>query len=268
MPQFQLIVNADDFGFTRGVNDGIAEAHRNGILTATTLMAGGAAFDHAVELARATPSLDVGVHLVLWDESAGLRDESAGLGEKSGRLPQRLPAFVLRAMTMSPAAIEALFSAQVERVMQAGIVPSHLDTHKHTHTLPHVMWAMERTARRFGVTWIRRSLLSSWLPSLSPGSRPSHAGGLRSTDHFLGLGLTGKMTRESLAAELRRIRPGLTELMCHPGVYDAALESSPTRLKRQRQMELDALTAPEIRAGLAANAIELTSYRALSQLVP
>src|SRR5579859_712137 len=120
---YRLIVNADDFGFTRGVCDGIVEAHRQGILTATTLMAGGAAFDYAVELARATPSLDVGVHLVLWDDTD---------------VPQRLPAFVMRAMTMSTAAIERLFAAQVERVINAGITPSHLDTHKHTHTLPHV----------------------------------------------------------------------------------------------------------------------------------
>jgi predicted glycoside hydrolase/deacetylase ChbG (UPF0249 family) len=266
MPGFQLIVNADDFGFTRGVNDGILEAHRQGILTATTLMAGesggglrrdgagesggglrrdgagGAAFDHAVEMARATPSLDVGVHLVLWEDSG---------------LPQRLPSFVFRAMTMSTAAIERLFSAQVERVIQAGIAPSHLDTHKHTHTLPHVMRAVERTALRFGIGWVRRQLPPFGLLTKRPV-------GLRTTDHFLGLGLTGKMTRDSLAAELRGIRPGLTELMCHPGRYDAALEASPTRLKRQRQEELTALTAPEIRALLEANGIKLTSYRKLS----
>jgi len=239
MPGYQLIVNADDFGFTRSVNEGIREAHLQGILTATTLMADGAAFDHAVECARATPSLDVGVHLVLWEE---------------GGLPQRLPSFVLRAMTMSTAPIERLFSSQVEHVMQAGIVPSHLDTHKHTHTLPHVMLAMERTALRFGITWVRRQL-----PPF--GLLTKRRDALHTTDHFMGLGLTGKMTRDSLAAELRRIRPGLTELMCHPGHYDAALEAAPTRLKHERQRELDALTAPEIRVLLEANGIELTNYR-------
>jgi predicted glycoside hydrolase/deacetylase ChbG (UPF0249 family) len=242
MPRFQLIVNADDFGFTCGVNDGIVEAHRHGILTATTLMADGAAFDHAVECARATPSLDVGVHLVLWEESG---------------LPQRLPAFVMRALTMSTDAIERLFSAQVERVIAAGIAPSHLDTHKHTHTLPHVMRAMERTARRYGIVWVRRCLWWNrwWNPRRA---------GLHTTDHFMGLGLTGKMARESLAAELSGIRPGLSELMCHPGHCDAALESAPTRLKQERQRELDALTSPEIRAMLEANGIELTSYRNLT----
>jgi predicted glycoside hydrolase/deacetylase ChbG (UPF0249 family) len=238
--QVQLIVNGDDFGFTRGVNDGIVEAHRHGILTATTLMAGGAAFEHAVECARATPSLDVGVHLVLWDDTWG----------DSG-VPQRLPAFVARAMTMSTAAIERLFAGQVERVIKAGIAPSHLDTHKHTHTLPHVMLAVHRTARRFGIRWVRRQLLGL--------NRP----GLRVTDHFMGLGLTGKLTRDSLAAALRGLRPGLTELMCHPGRYDADLESAPTRLKHERQRELEALTAPEIRSLLESNGVELTSYRAL-----
>ena len=243
MSRFQLIVNADDFGFTRGVNKGIVEAHCKGILTATTLMAGGAAFDHAVESARATPSLDVGVHLVLWDDTWG----------DSG-VPQRLPAFVRHAITMSTAAIERLFAAQVERVIKAGITPSHLDTHKHTHTLPHVLLAVHRTARRFGIRWVRRQLLG-----------PNRPAGLRITDHFMGLGLTGKLTRDSLVAALRGLRPGLTELMCHPGRYDVALESAPTRLKWERQRELEALTAPEMRTLLAANAVELTSYRPLSE---
>jgi predicted glycoside hydrolase/deacetylase ChbG (UPF0249 family) len=184
------------------------------------------------------PSLDVGVHLVLWDDTG---------------VPQRLPAFVRRAMTMSTSAIERLFAAQVERVIQAGIAPSHLDTHKHTHTLPHVMLAVQRTARRFGIGWVRRQLLGL--------NRPA---GLRTTDHFMGLGLTGKLTRDSLAAALRGLRPGLTELMCHPGRYDSALESATTRLKQERQRELEALTAPEIRALLESNGVELTSYRALS----
>lgn len=236
----QLIVNADDFGFTAGTNAGIVEAHLKGILTATTLMSGGAAFDHAVELARATPSLDVGVHLVLWDE---------------GGLPQRLPAFLRRAASMSMAEIERLFTAQVEKVLGAGIRPSHLDTHKHTHIVPHVMAAMEKTALRFGIGWVRRSLV----PHLS--NMTKRMSGIRTTDHFLGLRLTGRMTPESLARALEGLKPGLTELMCHPGRYDADLEAAPTRLKQERQRELEALTAPEIRAKLDAAGIQLVNYR-------
>jgi predicted glycoside hydrolase/deacetylase ChbG (UPF0249 family) len=232
-----LIVNADDFGFTRGVNKGIVEAHRNGILTATTLMADGPAFDHAVELARATPSLDVGVHLVLWPD---------------GDLPQRLPALLRRAFALSTPEIEALFARQVEKVLSAGLQPSHLDTHKHTHSLPHVFRAMARVAQRFRIPWVRRPLI--------PGPW-SAVSGLRTTDHFAGLCLTGRLDRPALARLLPGLRPGITELMCHPGRYDAALETAPTRLKRQRQVELEALTDQGIRDILRQYGLQLRSFR-------
>ncbi len=231
-----LIVNADDFGFTRGVNEGIVEAHRRGIVTATTLMTHGQAFDHAVELARTTPTLDVGVHLVLWPD---------------GPLPQRLPSFLRRAAAMSATQIEQEFTSQMEKVLAAGLEPSHLDTHKHTHLLPRVMRAVVAVARRFAIAWVRRPLRAAAV----------RRHGLRTADHFLGLRLTGRLTRRSLARALRSLRPGLTELMCHPGHYDRELEAAPTRLKRQREEELEALTDPEIRAVVEAHGIELTSFR-------
>lgn len=232
-----LIVNADDFGLTRGVNEGIVEAHRHGIVTATTLMARGPAFAHAVELARATPTLDVGVHLVLWPDAA---------------IPRKLPAFLRQAASLSAAEIEAIFTGQVEIVQAAGIRPSHLDTHKHTHLLPHVMRAVTGLARRFGITWVRRGILSR-----------AASQGLKEADHFRGIRLTGRLDRRSLARFLRRLPAGLTELMCHPGRYDQDLEAAPTRLKRERQVELEALTDPGIRALSRANGLELVSFRDL-----
>ena len=237
MAAVRLIVNADDFGFTRGVNEGIVRGHREGIITATTLMAHGPAFDHAAELARANPSLDVGVHLVLWPGG--------------GSLPRRLPAFVARGLLSSPAAVEAEFSRQVEKVMGAGLRPSHLDTHKHVHVFPRVMRAVARVAARFRIRWVRRPLFR----------RQISAYGLLTPDHFLGYRLTGRMTRDSLLAALQRLKPGLTELMCHPGLYDDELERAPTRLKRQRQIELEALTSPEARQLLHRNGVELVSFR-------
>jgi len=232
----RLIVNADDFGFTRGVNEGIVRAHREGIVTATTLMADGAAFEHAVELARATPSLDVGVHLVL--------------GE-GGRLPRRLPAFVVRAVAWSAGRVEREFVRQVEKVKAAGISPSHLDTHKHVHLLPWVMSAAARVAARFGIGWVRRPV----------HPRQVRSRGLRTPDHFAGLRLTGRMDRRSLLDALARLRPGLTELMCHPGLCDDELRAAPTRLKQERQVEMEALISPEVRALLRRNGVVLTSYR-------
>ncbi len=233
----RLIVNADDFGFTGGVNEGIVRAHREGIVTATTLMADGPAFDHAVGLARGAPALDVGVHLVL-----------SGAGEK---LPRWLAAFVKQSVAWSGAEIEREFARQVEKVMAAGISPSHLDTHKHVHLLPWVMSAVARVAARFGIAWVRRPV----------HRRQVTARGLRTPDHFIGIRLTGKMDRARLLAALDRLRPGLTELMCHPGVCDEELRAGPTRLKEERQVELEALISPEVRALIERRGIVLTCYR-------
>jgi chitin disaccharide deacetylase len=123
-----LVVNADDFGFTRDVNAGIVEAHRDGILTATTLMATGDAFDDAVRLARETPSLDIGCHLVL-------------IGAPG--FPLTIPDLV-RAVTLRRIDIYEKLSQQVRRIMDAGLSPTHLDTHKHTHLLPPVLEAVAR----------------------------------------------------------------------------------------------------------------------------
>jgi predicted glycoside hydrolase/deacetylase ChbG (UPF0249 family) len=139
----RLIVNADDFGFTRDVNEGILEAHHNGIVTATTLMATGPAFDHAVSLAHRTPALDVGVHLVL-----------------VGAPPfPETPAHLAIAIARRRVQVEEQLDAQIRRVIAAGIRPTHLDTHKHTHILPPVLGAVARLARAYQIPWVRRPLI-------------------------------------------------------------------------------------------------------------
>src|SRR5262249_33369461 len=117
----QLVVNADDFGFTPDVNRGIIEAHRDGILTATTLRANGDAFEDAVRLARETPGLDIGCHLVL----------IGGRSLVSGRaLPESVPQLLAALAKRDIRPYEEL-TAQVRRIREAGLLPTHLDTHKH-----------------------------------------------------------------------------------------------------------------------------------------
>jgi chitin disaccharide deacetylase len=135
-----LIPNADDFGYTRDVNEGIIHAHRQGILTAATLMATGRAFDHAVELARQNPGLDVGVHLVL----VGADGFPATVARLTGEIAR------------GRIRIYDELSAQVRKVRNAGLQPSHLDTHKHTHLLPPVLDAVARIASEFQIPWVRR----------------------------------------------------------------------------------------------------------------
>ncbi len=241
----RLVVNADDFGFASDVNEGIVRSHVEGIVTAATLMANGDAFDDAVARARATPSLDVGCHLVL-------------VGGRSLISSREFPPTVPRLM----AALAAgrlrpyeEFAAQVRRIVDAGLRPTHIDTHKHTHMLPVVHAAAARVAREFGIPWVRRTLsfTGRWL-------RPS---GCRTTDHFLGFTMTGRFRTPELVAAIRGLRAGVTEFMCHPGLCGVELRSARTRLLEHRVREMEALTSPEARRALEDSGVELVSYRDL-----
>ena len=255
----RLIVNADDFGFTRDVNQGIVEAHCNGILTATTLMATGAAFDDAVRLAKENPTLDIGCHLVLVGESP-FPMSIAGLvpAVLAGRIP-----------------IYDAFAGQVRKIVDAGLAPTHLDTHKHTHLLPAVLEAVARVSEEFRIPWVRRPFDFPGQPGgvgwknrlmrlRSAGfERTLAAHGCRSTDWFAGFGVTGSYDAAWLAGMIRALPQGTTEFMCHPGLLGGELQGARTRLKQSRQDELTALTAPEVRAALAEAGVGLVCYRDL-----
>ena len=259
----QLLVNADDFGFTRDVNAGIVECHRNGILTATTLMANGDAFEDAVQLAKANPTLDIGVHLVL----------IGGPGQ-----PSSIPVFLAQ-LVRGGWNLAAEMRNQVKTILNAGLHPSHLDTHKHTHLAPPVLRAVIQTSREFNIPWVRKPADFTMPAQSSPFLKKLvnkavqfaanrfdnalHRGGCRFTDHFTGFEVTGRLDTPELISILRHLPDGITELMCHPGYLREELSSAPTRLKESRVKELEALTSPEARAILSETGVQLTTYRDL-----
>ena len=270
----RLVVNADDFGFTSDVNQGILEAHRNGILTSTTLMANGAAFNDAVRIAIENPTLDVGCHLVL----IGGRSLVAPGDPLPATVTELLGAIVSRRLP-----IYDELTAQVRRIVDAGITPTHIDTHKHTHLAPPVLDAVARIAQTFGIAWVRRpfdipmTAARGGAPFLKKATSES-LGLLRSrfhrklakhncrtTDHFAGFQLTGRLRTAELVRLLRDLPEGSTEFMCHPGRCGSELQNARTRLKRSREEELVALTAPETRQAVADCGIHLMNYRDLSE---
>lgn len=261
----RLITNADDFGFTRDVNAGIVEAHRHGILTATTLMANGDAFGDAVALTRENPSLDVGCHLVLV-QGRSVLDPGKELPTTLGQL--------LRAVTNRNIPVYEELSAQVRRIVAAGLRPTHLDTHKHTHLLPPVLEAVAKVAHEFDIPWVRRPFdfgidaKARWTKrAVVLGMRMMKPGfatvldGLRTTDHFTGFQITGALDRTSLVRTLEELPEGLTEFMCHPGRLGPELKAAATRLKESRETELAALLAPETRKVIEQRGIKLCNYR-------
>lgn len=269
----RLVVNADDFGFTHDVNEGIVEAHQRGILTATTVMANGAAFQHAVELARRNPALDVGCHLVLVGGQSLLRP-----GED-------LPGSVTKMMAAITARLlqpYAELRAQIAHILDSGLTPLHMDTHKHTHLFPPVLDAVARLSNEFGIPWIRRPFdfpvagKQGGIPWLvrttSRGIQFARKrfelvlaqNGCQTTDHFAGFQLTGRYHSAQLAELIRHLPDGLTEFMCHPGKLGGELRDAPTRLKESRALELEALTSPLVSHAVEEAGVRLVSYRELS----
>ena len=162
-------------------------------------MATGAAFDHAVQMARENPELDIGVHLVL-------------VG--SPGFPATLPGLLI---SLGRIRIYDEFVRQVRKVVDAGLQPTHLDTHKHTHLLPQVFNAVARIAEEFHIPWVRRRFGPF---RFFPTRR------CRSTDHFTGFRLTGRYDAAALAQVIRRLPEGSTEFMCHPGRCTAELRAA------------------------------------------
>ena len=281
----QLIVNADDFGLTSGVNQGIIRAHREGILTSATLMATARAFDHAVALALANPGLGVGCHLVLVGGKAiAPKEEISSLADREGNLPSSLSLFAARVSlgSVKPSEIERELRAQIEKIRRAGIDPSHVDTHKHTHVHPVVMEAIGKVARDYGIKRVRNPierLRDSWngvglSTRLAPAgvvcaigrrfANISERHGLLSPGHFLGLAMTGQVGPEALRRMIQTLPEGYTEIMLHPGVCDEELASTGSRLQRQRQLELDGLLDPDVKRTIEKEGIQLISYCGLN----
>jgi len=252
----KLIVNADDFGYTPGVTRGIVLAHREGIVTATTLMANAPDTEGAADAARAVPDLDVGAHLVVtYGAPLAPAEQVASLVTAEGRFPR--VSDLLR--SGAPKAAEALieFRAQYQRVgALIGREPSHLDTHHWVHDLPALEDALLALAKETGAA-VRTHDGRQRARFRDAGVRTPDAF-VREFQH------TGAIHLEALLDLLERIAEegGVVELMCHPGEPDTALLEG-SSYAAERGVELDTLTHPRVRAAVERLGIELADYRAL-----
>jgi hopanoid biosynthesis associated protein HpnK len=266
-----LVVNADDFGLTPGVNAGIIDAHTRGILTSASVFANASATDHAIQLARRTPTLGVGCHLALVDADPVLPSSRLPTLAADGHFRPTWRSFIADALAGRIAVdeIERELAAQIGRLSDAGLRLTHLDAHNHVHAFPPVFGVVARLARRFGIATVRIPYESPSLALVAwnagrPGARRQamenvalapwawrdrlllRRHGLAPAPAFFGRVLTGMFTRDDVGRVLERMGPGVSELMTHPGYPDAALDLVRTRLRQERAAEVAVLTDPAI----------------------
>lgn len=280
----RLIVNADDFGLTSGVNRAVLELHNAGVLTSTTLMARAAATEEALSLALATPTLGVGCHVVLVDGEPILSPtDLPNLTEPAtGRFQPKLGRFLAN-LYRSPLGsisgqIESETLAQIASLQARGLCLTHIDTHKHTHMFPRILRPVLRAARAAGIRCVRNPFESEWslaATSNAPFVRRAEVrllGLLRSsflrivaeegfttTAGSIGVLATGTLDEGIVAALLAHLPSGDWELVTHPGYNDADLAYARTRLLASRETERRALLCLQNHPGL-----DLVSFSSLN----
>jgi predicted glycoside hydrolase/deacetylase ChbG (UPF0249 family) len=285
-----LIINADDMGYARGINEAIIRCAAQGVLRSTTLMANGEAFEHAVSLLRSAENLRAGVHLVLTDLKPLAKPwDLGGLVTEEGRLPRGLSGLISAMVRrgVSQDAIRRELSLQVEKVLDHGIRPTHLDSHKHIHAIPCVRDAAIHVAHRYGIPWIRNpfetsggapeipagfkprrlySVLNQWGDAaiarvLSPNFKRSiHRAGLRTPHRFYGTALMGRWDLQTVHRVFRTLPPGVNEWMVHPGNVDEDLIRMGSSLLAERERERDLLLSPGLQRFLSDQSILCRSF--------
>jgi len=288
----RLIVNADDFGLTSGVNRAIVEAHQRGIVTSATLMANGRAFDQAAELARTVPHLSLGCHVVLVDGEPLLPAPQVptllaadGQQQRFRNSIGEVAAAALRGR-IDPAQVEAESTAQMRKLQSAGLALSHFDTHKHAHMFPAILRPLLRAARACGVRalrnpfapvkplafahllrrprlWKRYSEVTALRRLLDRFRRAVQEEQMLTTDGTFGIVATGALDHKLFDAIVGSIPEGTWEFVCHPGYNDSELDAVRTRLRQSRAQELQVLTSEAAREALQRHGVELISWKQL-----
>ena len=287
----RLIVNADDFGLTRGVNRAIAELHRSGVLASATIMANAAATDDAINLALQSPTLAVGCHVVLLDGRPVLSPSQIIpnlASPRTGCFRPSLSKFLLwlygptgrrSSLEDRSSAIEAETAAQIALLHARGLRLTHIDTHKHVHMFPAVLRPVLRAARRAGIRAVRNPFEPAWSRRATPHAsllrripvtllhrlEPSFLRivaeeGFKTTDGCLGILATGNLDAPTVRSLSQSLPSGTWELVTHPGYNDEDLAQVRTRLRASRDTERLALQEIALHSD-----VELAGFTALAE---
>jgi predicted glycoside hydrolase/deacetylase ChbG (UPF0249 family) len=293
MPK-KLIINADDFGLTRGINLAVSECAEAGAVLSATLMPNGEAFDHAVKTAKRLKGFGTGIHFVL----TGLKpllsaDKLHGLVGPDGFLPSS-PARLLKMLagrkTLRDEIRKELF-AQAEKVFDSGIGVTHFDSHKHVHIIPAVLDVIIEIAERFSVKAMRNPFEAwdAWrffhdvekgdrtefvrqyaVARASTFARPYfrsriRKAGIQTPAVLYGISPTGLINEKIIRRICSMLRYPISEFMIHPGIADADLECCKTRLLGSREREKDLLISTRAKKLFEKHGIMLTHFGEVNQ---
>lgn len=277
----QLIINADDFGIHPAVNEAVRKAATEGILTSTSLMAGGDAFDEAIEMARSMLSLGIGIHLTL---VGGIKpvlppSEVPSLTWDNGVFCHDYGKLIVRDLEgkISLSEVYAEWDAQIQKIMNTGLPITHMDGHQHMHMWPHFYPIARDLAKKYHISCMRvpdedvlfgmkdghiiRWAAKNGLSLLSRMHRPDlKKNHIRTNDHFFGMLYGGHLSPERFAKFILQTKPGITEIMCHPSSDTRAMENT-FHWGYHGEDELAGLLADINRELIAKKQISLISYR-------
>ena len=277
----QLIINADDFGIHPAINEAVRKAATEGILTSTSLMAGGDAFDEAVEMARSMPSLGIGIHLTL---VGGIKpvlppSEVPSLTWDNGVFCHDYGKLIVRDLEgkISLSEVYAEWDAQIQKIMNTGLPVTHMDGHQHMHMWPHFYPIARDLAKKYHISCMRvpdedvlfgmkdghiiRWAAKNGLSLLSRMHRPDlKKNHIRTNDHFFGMLYGGHLSPERFAKFILQTKPGITEIMCHPSADTRAMEDT-FHWGYHGEDELAGLLADINRELIEKKQISLISYR-------
>jgi predicted glycoside hydrolase/deacetylase ChbG (UPF0249 family) len=290
----QLIINADDLGLTRGINRAVSECADAGMLRSATLIANGKAFEDAVKMVKEREDFGAGIHFVLTGLKPLLPAEKlSGLVGPDGFLPSgpgELLKMTARSRMLRDAMRRELF-AQAERVFDSGITPTHFDSHKHVHVIPAVLEIIIEIAERFSIKWMREPFEAAgawrYLPDLEKDQRAKFVkqfarvrttlfarpifrsrirnAGIRTPAGLYGISTTGFVNERIIQRICRMLKPGISELMTHPGIVDADLVRSKTRLLHSRAREKEILVSAEMKEFFEEHKIILSHFGELNR---
>ena len=277
----QLIVNGDDFGLHTSINKGVIEAFQKGCLTSASLMAGGAAFDEAVAYLKTHPQFGAGVHLTIVAGDAVLPPEEIpslvtnGSSFRNGHIDFLRDYFLGR---INLTELEREWTAQIKKVLAAGITPTHLDSHQHLHVVPGIFALVLKLCHRFSIRALRipsepvffqgynSFSLGRWVGKTGLAILAEHARkeavkqGICVPDRFWGMMDGGSLHEAAVLKIIDRFDEGVHEIMTHPGADNAVLEEK-FGWPYSWQQEQDAWISATVRQAIEKRAIQLITFR-------